>query len=191
MTVQATTASTVPTVQLDTDFDTQGLTGEALLMYLQTRLEGLDSQIEARFAKQQKIEQMRKALNKMQTTLSNQNDDTTNKDTIETDGAWVTELNDALDAIEQVDPQYAQQLRGDLQQTGQALVGDGSYTTEEIKNSTDYINTCIKSLESESQLEMIQLQSLMSARQTAIQMATNLVSAFNESSKAIAGNVGR
>jgi hypothetical protein len=38
-------------------------------------------------------------------------------------------------------------------------------------------------------MDMIALQQLMSSRQTAIQLATNLISACGESSKAIATNI--
>jgi len=38
---------------------------------------------------------------------------------------------------------------------------------------------------------MIRLQSIMSARQTAIQLATNLMSALGESTKSIVSNIGR
>jgi hypothetical protein len=40
-------------------------------------------------------------------------------------------------------------------------------------------------------MNMISLQSIMSARQTAVQLATNLISALGESSKAIAANAGK
>jgi hypothetical protein len=40
-------------------------------------------------------------------------------------------------------------------------------------------------------MDMIHLQSLMSARQTAVQLSTNMIAALSDSSKAIATNVGK
>jgi hypothetical protein len=60
----------------------------------------------------------------------------------------------------------------------------------------DKVDTAVKSLSSMNdelgkggELEMIKLQSLMSQRQLAIQMTTNLIQTLNDSSKTIAGNL--
>jgi hypothetical protein len=63
-------------------------------------------------------------------------------------------------------------------------------TAEQTKGLKDSIDTRVKALESSSQLEMIQLQSLMSARQAAVSMCTNLVSALGKADEAIANNIG-
>jgi hypothetical protein len=47
-----------------------------------------------------------------------------------------------------------------------------------------------KQQESSASLEMIHLQSIMSARQTAVQLSTNLVSALGKSQESIAANIG-
>jgi hypothetical protein len=54
-----------------------------------------------------------------------------------------------------------------------------------------YIENAIKDVESGSELEMIKLQSLMSARNTAISLATNMMSAIGKGAEAIVGNIGR
>jgi hypothetical protein len=54
-----------------------------------------------------------------------------------------------------------------------------------------YLEGVTKDIESSAQLDMIRLQSIMSARQTAIQLSTNLVAALGESTKAIVSNIGR
>jgi hypothetical protein len=44
-------------------------------------------------------------------------------------------------------------------------------------------------LTKDSELSMIQLQSVVSQRQLAVQMTTELMSAMNESTKEVAGNI--
>ncbi|MCL2824916.1 MAG: hypothetical protein FWD57_13085, partial [Polyangiaceae bacterium] len=59
---------------------TEGLSAEGLILYLQTRMNGLDEQINAIFKKMQDMEKIRKLLNTIQNELNQLNDDTTNKD---------------------------------------------------------------------------------------------------------------
>ena len=174
------------------------LTNEALMIYLQGRLQSVDGQINGLFDRQQKLERIRRDINAIQTTLQTLESDTTIKDALGTKNASGTlapheqKILDAIADIEEIDPAQAQKMRADLQGWGYVLCElDGLYTTSEVENTTNYLNSLNKELEASAQLDMIQLQSLMSARQTAIQLATNMVSAFNESTKAIAGNVGR
>lgn len=68
-------------------------------------------------------------------------------------------------------------------------VYDTSFKTGEVEASKDYLGLVAKDLESGSQMDMIGLQSLMSARQTAIQLATNLLAALNDSAKSVVGNI--
>lgn len=63
---------------------------------------------------------------------------------------------------------------------------------DDIKSSTlDGLDSAKQGLSQGAELGMIGLQSLMSQRQTAVQMTTNLVQAFGESLKSVAGNVGK
>lgn len=50
------------------------------------------------------------------------------------------------------------------------------------------IENAMKDLESGAQMDMIKLQSIMSARQTAVQLSTNLIASLGESTKGIASN---
>ncbi len=169
---------------------------EALIMYLETRLNSLDSQIDEIFKKQKTIEAVRKAMGQITNALAKLEDDTSDDNlkgsynTAEAKAAYETEINAALAVIEDLDPNLAKTMRNDLAQEGQILfVEDGLYLTREVEATREYINSMVKSLESSAQMEMIRLQSMSSARGTAIQMSTNLIAAFNEGPKAIVGNM--
>jgi hypothetical protein len=72
-----------------------------------------------------------------------------------------------------------------------SAVGSGTFSGTAVKTAKADLDGITKDIESASQMDMIHLQSLMSSRQTAIQLATNMISALGESSKAIAANIGR
>jgi hypothetical protein len=183
------------------------LTPEGLMLYLQSRLGDVDTQIDGLFKKQQDVGRIREDLNAIQKELQNLKNDTSDKSaqgTPNTDSNgngqidpseyadFEKRITDAIADIKEVEPALGEKLESELGQVGYILDGrDGQYVTSEVKNSTDYLNSINKELESSAQLEMIKLQSLMSSRQTAIQLSTNLVSALGDSTKSIASNIGR
>lgn len=171
------------------------LTADGMLIYLQTRLTGIDDQINAAFEKQQQIEQIRKTLMKLQNATSNLSSD---------DSAALNEqqraaFEAAMSELEAIDPLLHQSLVDDL--ANAKLVDthdDGTFKAiyvnfdgHETQSLNQILGSRLKQLESSAQLEMIQLQSLMSARQTAIQLATNLVSAIGKGTETIVSNIGR
>lgn len=187
----------------------ESLTPEGLMLYLSDRLNGLDDQVNVIFAKQEATEAARSALRKITQELSNLKDEADAMHAkiampgISEDpklsqsvqgGAANTEkrILAALDELEAVDPAFGAEVRGQLRQSGQILAGmEGWYRPSEVKASTQYLENKLKDLEAEAQIGMIHLQSLMSNRQTAIQLSTNLISSLGESHKAIASNIGR
>ena len=196
MSIDPTNAATA--VALDTGYTVtpDQLGPDALMMYLETRLNSLDSQIDGIFKKQKNIESIRKALSQITNALAKLDDDTSTKDLkksekdVEVCSGVEKEIENAINQIADIDPALAQKMRTDLRAEGQILyVKDGKYYTREVQATSTYVNSLVKSLESSAQMEMIQLQSMSSARGTAIQMSTNLIASFSEGTKAIVGNL--
>lgn len=189
--------STTPSL-IDTS-NPNALTSEGLMMYLQTRLTSLDDQINGVFQKQKNIEGVRKALMKIQNELEKLEDDKGKKGLVGTkhevgkdEAEYEKNIKAAIEEIKALDPKLGAQMEKDLNEKGQIMfVADGLYFTAEVGASKEYVNNMMKQLESSAQLEMIGLQSTMSARQTAIQLATNLISALNKGTDSIAANIGR
>ena len=176
--------------------DTNGLSAEGLLLYLQTRLNGLDEQINGIFKKMQDMEKIRKLLNQMQNELNQLCDHRTKSGCCGTSHeagkpeGYEKNLIDCIDAIGQIDPGLAQTLRNQFGVEGQILYGlDGRYLTNEVNNSRELLNSVAKQLESGAQLDMIRLQSLTATRGTAIQMATNTLATLNDSLKGVVHNI--
>lgn len=171
-----------------------GLSPEGLMIYLQTRLTGLDDQINRIFEKQKKIEAVRKELIAMQSELDRLKSEPNNPTAAHNDPNFEQNIKDHIAAIRELDPDLANAIETDLKKQGNALyrvTTDGEYTTAEIDAGKTTIDGFMKQLEASAQLEMISLQSLMSARQTAVQLSTNLISALGETTRSIAANIGK
>lgn len=189
------------------------LTAEGLMLYLETRLNGLDEQINAVFTKQKKIEAIRKELMNLQNALANMSEEKGTHGTKHDPQGWLgyadgsapvgakeglsgheKDLMTALAEIDKLDPELGKAVRksfSDGNGGGSLYYLDGQYTGEAVKAAKEAVGNFVKQLESSAQMEMIQLQSTMSARQTAIQMSTNLISALHKGTDAIAANIGR
>jgi hypothetical protein len=64
-----------------------------------------------------------------------------------------------------------------------------SMTADEWKISLSSIQQARENVKSNADLEMVQLQSMMSQRQTCIQLATNIMSKMNQGYEAIVHNI--
>jgi hypothetical protein len=203
----SSTSSVVPSLASIEAEAAVNLTPEGLMLYLQSRLDDVDTQIDGLFKRQQNISRIRNDLNAIQEQLQTlksdtgvggnqgtQNQDLDHNGTIDST-EWAPheqKIMAAIADIKQVDPALADQIEANLKSDSQVLSQlDGIYLTSQVDCSTKYISGVNSRLESSAQLEMIKLQSLMSNRQTAIQLSTNLVSALGESTKSVAGNIGR
>jgi hypothetical protein len=187
------------------------LTPDALFIYMQTRLNDIDKQANVAFTKQQKIGAIHEQLDRITNVVA-----TLDKDAGGTlKHAQVKEVEGALGELDHLDPGLAAKLRESLGWTEskpthtptteeaaslqlpandvglvEMVFDDVNLSKEATSQATTTLGNITKQLESSAQLEMIQLQSVMSARQTAIQLCTNLVSALGKSTEAIVGNVG-
>jgi hypothetical protein len=70
-------------------------------------------------------------------------------------------------------------------QTVAALTRDTQLLVEQQKR----LDALVNDLGSSGEMDMIRLQSLMSQRQTAVQLSTNLIQALSHSADAIAHNI--
>lgn len=168
------------------------LTPDALMVYMQTRLGSLDGQINEVFEKQNKSEEIRGLVGDIDTELAkfsfkSGEDNKPVLDMTEADSSTaINNINATLAEIDKVDPQLGQSLRTKLEESG-ALLG-GSVTEGAVDAAKKLTGNVMKDIESSAQMDMIKLQSVMSARQTAVQLSTNLVSSLGETLKSIVSN---
>jgi hypothetical protein len=158
------------------------LTPDAMLVYCQSRLTGINTQCRDIMTRQEKNAKDQAAIGDLVSTL------TTYQDGVKGDWPKIQKIKDAYaKAIDDVGgPQstIGKELVHDLE----TLLGDAD------KNGIGSLITAAKSHQSElnssSEIDMIRLQSLMSQRQTAIQLTTNIVQSLNDQTNKIVANIG-
>jgi hypothetical protein len=181
------------------NFNASALTPESLVVYLNTRMGSLDSQMNDIFERQKKSEKVRgevRALQQQLTTLKDSTDKKEGLDMTDADAvkAFYKTADEHMAIICELDATLGEDIKAKYYSEGQigAHPGDAPdahYDTSEIEATKEYLDSVSKGLESSSQMDMINLQSLMGTRQTAVQLATNLISALNETSKSVVSNI--
>jgi len=170
-------------------FDQESLTPEGMMLYLSTRMEEVDGQINNLFDKQKASQDIRKELGKIQDELGKLKEDSDSKKIL-MPGQIEQNIDAAIDRIAAINPELAENMRTDMKEKGQILFQhDGQYVSQEVKASKGYLDSIVKDLDATAQMDMIRLQSHMSARQTAIQLSTNLIASMNDSTKAVVSNI--
>jgi hypothetical protein len=171
-------------------FDMDAMTPDSLIVYLNGRIGSVDDQMSDIFDRQKNSEKVRTELRAIQQDLTKVTPNNDEQKGLDLDSTVRDDILERIKNIEHTDPDLAADLRAHLISDGQILSNsDLRYDTFELNGTKDYLNLVSKDLESGSQMDMIQLQSLMGARQTAIQLSTNLISALNESQKSVVGNI--
>jgi hypothetical protein len=172
------------------------------MTYLSTRLTGLDDQISQIFNDQQHQEAVQNALSALKKALPKAQDGNLTSD-------QMTNIKNAAADLIAVDPELGQQVAIDLNKQGGGMIfdfdtnnplqpglttgqqTDTPFTAAEVTATSNYIDDRVKDNNSSSEMNMIKLQSLMSSRQTAVQLSTNLIAALGDTTKSIVTNVGR
>jgi hypothetical protein len=173
------------------------LTAESMMVYLTTRLGSIDDQIQGLFTSQHQSEKLRAAINEIRTEVNQLKDSANKEDSLEGGEEVLARIEAIIDEqIAPLDPELAEAMKTDLQGSGHILhvtkdEGDENsvYTTLEIEKTREYLEGKASELESTAQMNMIHLQSLMSARQTAISLATNVIAKHDESLKKVVDNI--
>ncbi len=212
------------------------LTPDALMAYCQSRLEGLDTQMDTAMAKQQQANDDSNVLSNLASQLTVRGDKLDLNDA----GGFATAKSYAdamMNAAGQIKDPAAKQALIDkanaiytklniacVDVSGETSVDVTKLTPDQLKDympggskhhndppdgtnnnpndryisvdemkalSSDAVANIQKDLNSGAELSMINLQSLMSQRQQAIQLATNLVQSLGDQCNKIAENVGK
>ena len=156
------------------------ITPEGLLGYCQSRLRDLDRHIQERFAAEQKTINLQAGLNKLKDAIRLAASDST-IDANELKGLQdqIAALKagsgdpDVLNRLDAIESLCTNNLTPDLAKDGPIKA----------------IDDLGKDLGSGRELSMIELQSVVSQRQTALQLTTNLMNTMNQSAQGIVQNI--
>ncbi|HEY5146312.1 MAG TPA: hypothetical protein VII82_06080 [Polyangiaceae bacterium] len=180
-----------PQASADSSVDDPGttLTPDSLMAYCQSRLDSIGSQVQSSFDQQNKnaseISQIQDVANTFK-SYSTANQSGANLADMQ------TRLGNLVNQIQGTDPNSAALpgLKDTLAQLNSSA-GDNLVVTTEIEGFAQNITDSANDLNSGSELQMVQLQSLMSQRQTAISLTTNLVQSLGDQENKIADNIGK
>jgi hypothetical protein len=196
--------------------DAAYLTPDALMAYCESRLRSIDGQIQRGMDKQNKNNAEQQLIGELNTTLqgyaangTTQSGSTANA---KNDGQCIQieqTFDDVIAKIKIIDPTsplipQLEKIHDNIMATGTQAPGlhtfygtpdgsinsDGQIDAQEIGTFINDLQSANSSVNSSSELGMIQLQSFMSQRQTAIQLTTNLVQSLGDQLNKIADNIG-
>jgi hypothetical protein len=171
------------------DLPPGALTPETLLAYCASKMRGLDGQIQACFAKQQARNAKSAALSKLATAMN------TWKVGFEGNPKAKADIEAALKEAQTSlagDPALSEQL-ANLTNAFNETAKDqtGHVDSDEMTGFLSTVQSMQQSINQDGELEMLQMQSMMSQRQQAIQLCTNMIQSLGQSSQAICSNVGK
>lgn len=176
------------------------LSPDALMSYCATRLRGIDDQVQTAFAKQERDNADSQVLSTLSSSIQLPTEDPvdlSNNDNLDSVGEgaqdYMKDLADKFDkAADSVsDPQLKQSLHQQATTIREDIQNGKKLTAADVKGLTsDAVGKFQQDLNSGAELSMINLQSLMSQRQQAIQVCTNLVQSLGDQCNKIAENVG-
>ncbi len=187
------------------------LTPDALMAYCQARLGSIDGQMRTSFADQQahstESQDIQQVLATLQTHAAGVSDSTSC-------ATMETAMANLIGQLKAADPGSTELPT--IQQTYNNMVysgtgptaanayidsdkyppqpsgpqGDNVISADEMTSYVSALQGAVSDLNSGAELQMIQLQSLMSQRQTAISLTTNLVQSLGDQANKIADNIG-
>jgi hypothetical protein len=197
------------------------LSPDCIMLYCASQLNGMDADIKQRMATQQSSRSAVEALNAVKATFTNGklafDDDPTKRRTIEA----MKKAYDALPPndpgraeLDKVFQRFASTacLNDDYGRGGtyslatldksklDDLINEQDFNVtnrdnmvdgDELKVMATDIDGIMTGVSKGAELEMINLQSMVSQRQMAVQMATQMISKLNETQSAIAQNIGK
>ena len=164
--------------------NTVNLTPDGLMIYCQSALSSLDSDVKALMNEQTLNLARKSAISNCENVMKKYADvPNTREEWTEYDTAF----RQSIESLPPSDP-----VRDQLQaKWAQALPKNGHFSKEEWSGFTGEIHSILENVNGNAEINMIQLQSLMSQRQTAVNLSTNLMQKCDEGAKAIVGNIGR
>lgn len=170
------------------------LSPDALMTYCETRLNSLDSQVAGIFNQQQQnatlttdVNAVAASLNELPAPNTNTPPAVTVSDPSTIEAAYNQAINDAGGP----NTQLGSSLNKDLTTfESEVKSGNGSITSDKLSQLTENLKNYTGDLNSNSEMTMINLQSLMSQRETAVQLTTNLVQSLGQQASDITKNIG-
>jgi hypothetical protein len=160
------------------------LSPDALLAYCRSQLDSLDSTIKGYLDQQRLNVQRKKALSEVENMMKKYPDVPSGREQWD---HFDRTFQKAIEGLPAGDP-----VRAQLQAKWNELnPRNGNFSKEEWGAHTGDISTILQEVTGNAEINMIHLQSIMSQRQTAVQLTTGMLAKYDEGIKSVIGNIGR
>jgi hypothetical protein len=169
-----------------------GLSPEGLLLFCQSQLGDLDQKIQQGMTQQKKMVALQNSIGNIKSLLTEVG--LRGKEVVKLTPQQKEDITKAFDqAIKEAKSMGDSDAAKAIESAkSQFLLDDNFFVGgDETKAMNDALDTAVGSARSGAELQMIELQGLMSKRATALQLTTNMLNSVNEGAKSIAGNIGR
>ncbi len=171
--------------RLEAAVPSRQLSIDSLLLYVQTRLRDLDGDLKKILGQQKSSIELRKLLGEARSAIEGAG----------TDGDGGQELVSSVTASLDEAIKLAE-ARGDTEMVSKLTdvrkivnnANDAIFNPDERKQVTEGLKNIEDKLRGNAELDMIEVQSLMGQRGTAVQLATSMLANMNDSLKAIVQN---
>jgi hypothetical protein len=170
--------------------DPNSLTSDALLIYCQSQLSALDGDIKGYLDEQRLNVARKKGLADLENTMKKYTTSMDSAGAQDVEAAW----NRAMNSLPPGDPvrnamnaKYQEFLHHDHGYGPGAIY----YSGEEWSALMGDVHSMLENVNGNAEINMIQLQSIMSKRQTAVQLTTSMLSKLDEGTKSVVSNIGR
>ncbi len=169
------------------------LSPDALMAYCQSRLNSLDTQMSQIMAQQQTNQSATSAIDSVASLLNDlPAPNSKTPPTVPVSQSDYKAIVSAYAAAAGSCPQLAASLQNDLKSLAHdAGKSHDNLSSDLLTQLEQNLKNDASNLNSNSEMIMINLQSLMSQRQTAVQLTTNLVQSVGDQASSIAKNIGQ
>jgi hypothetical protein len=181
----------VPIAEPPSDY--AALTPDSLLFFCQSRLKSMDEAIDQKMHRQQSFVALQGTVTAAQAKLKEYGKGGADADVAFAGPDKINEVTSLLDnaiatATDCGDKELAKSLEG---VKDKLRAGDDNVLVGEVKDMNTMLDSALSACRSTAEVSMIEMQSLISQRATALQLTTGMMNSLNEGMKSIAGNVGR
>lgn len=186
----------LPSNFVDSSQYSGALTDDTLLDYCQSRINGIDAQVDTEFNNQKHIQDATSTVNTVQSLFAQANANGGKGMVQGQVGTIIADLQSTIAELGPNDPRTQQlQVQLDTLSTtyNNNIHNDASAFVIDPQLAGKFADTfgsISKDLSSDAEMQMMTLQSLITQRQTAVQMCTNMLSSMGDTEKAIAEKLG-
>ena len=189
MSVDAISSSTGTVVQCDLSTGAVPIGPDEIIAYVRGRLCDIDEQIEGYMDRVNATNRQSEDLRIYQEAVKGLDRNGTGYDSSWSDDHGTLDAQ-AVDCLEQAKAKISDpDLKASLQNLQNDIAADGNISHDVLTDCTEFAKDKLATINSDNEIIMMKLQSLIQLRTQIIQLCSNALASFNEGAKTTIGNI--